>query len=258
MLGPRIMPNNLPKFDQKQREFAAYIRNPQPANVPEGVPAVRMAMYRELFFNNIDSFLSSNFPVLRALLSDEQWFALAQDFFENHRSDTPYFTEIPEQFLAYLEHERHNADDYPFMLELAHYEWVEMALAISTEQLPENSTDVADLMNAIVRLSPLAWLLAYQYPVHKISPHFLPTTPPEQPTLLIVYRDIHDDVHFMEITPMTYHLLAVIQAQDSMMVAEALQAMLSELPVSNSEFIKNSALQILKKLIDKSVLSIIN
>jgi len=75
------MNNSLPDFDQKQREFAAYIRDPEHNPIPAGIQEQRMAMYRELFFNNINGFLAGNFPVLRALLTDEQWFALAQDFF---------------------------------------------------------------------------------------------------------------------------------------------------------------------------------
>ena len=250
------MKNVLPKFDQKQREFAAYIRHPEQHPVPENVPEPRMAMYRELFFNNINGFLSNNFPVLRTLLNDEQWFELAQDFFANHHSNTPYFTEIPEEFLAYLEHERNNANDYPFMLELAHYEWVEMALSISKEELTINPTDLNDLIHARVQISPLAWVLAYQYPVHQISPSFLPKVPLEQPTCLIVYRDAHDDVHFIEITPLTYRLLAMIQEQETMRVEDCLQAMLKEIQHPNPELIKNAGLQILKDLAEKMIITL--
>ena len=251
------MKNNLPNFDQKQREFAAYIRNSELNPVPADVPEPRMAMYRELFFNNINGFLSNNFPVLRTLLNDEQWFELGQDFFAHHVSHTPYFTEIPEEFLSYLEHERDNADDYPFMLELAHYEWVEMALSIAKEELSINPMDLSDLINARVQVSPLAWVLAYQYPVHQISPSFLPDAPPEQPTCLIVYRDRDDDVHFMEITPLTYRLLTMIQEQETRRVADALQMMLAEIQHPNPELIKNAGLQILTDLAEKLIISLV-
>lgn len=239
-------------FDRKQREFAAYIRDPKHNPVPEGIQEQRMAMYRELFFNNINGFLASNFPVLRTLLNDEQWFELAQDFFANHISQSPHFSEIPEEFLAFLEHERDNANDYPFMLELAHYEWVEMALAISKQELVTNDSQL--ILETRVQLSPLAWSLAYQYPVHKISPDFLPTAPPEQPTCLIVYRDTHDDVHFIEITPLTYRLLAMIEEQESMVVADCLQKMIQETQHPNPELMMTAGLQILTELADKMII----
>jgi hypothetical protein len=248
------MKNSLPNFDSKQREFAAYIRDPEHNPIPDGIQEQRMAMYRELFFNNINGFLASNFPVLRALLTDEQWFELAQDFFANHTSQTPYFSEIPEEFLAFLEHERNNANDYPFILELAHYEWVEMALAIAKEELVINDATVTREIR--VQLSPLAWSLAYQYPVHKISPNFLPKAPPEQPTCLIVYRDTHDDVHFMEITPLTYRLLAMIEQQESMIVADCLQQLIQEIQHPNPELMMTAGLQILMELAEKMIITL--
>jgi Uncharacterized protein conserved in bacteria len=169
-------------FNAKQREFAAYIRNPEANPAPADVAKQRMAMYRELFFNNIENFLSSNFPVIRKLLDDQQWQALAQDFFANHTCESPYFSEIPEEFIGFLQQERSHLDDFPFLVELAHYEWVEMALSIAKEELVINPLPITDLSTKSLQVSPLAWPLAYQYPVHKIAPNFLPLTPPESAT----------------------------------------------------------------------------
>jgi len=249
------MNNSLPDFDRKQREFAAYIRDPEHNPVPAGIQEQRMAMYRELFFNNINSFLAGNFPVLRALLSDEQWFALAQDFFAHHRSESPHFSEIPEEFLYFLEHECDNADDFPFMLELAHYEWVEMALDIAKEELVINDESLT--LESRVQLSPLAWSLAYQYPVHKISRDFLPTAPAEQPTCLIVYRGADDEVHFIEITPLTYRLLATIEAHDSLIVADCLQKLIQETQHPNPELMMTAGLQILTELAEKMIVVLV-
>ncbi|MDD1615892.1 MAG: putative DNA-binding domain-containing protein [Methylococcaceae bacterium] len=225
------MKNSLPSFDSKQREFAAYIRDPEHNPIPAGIQQQRMAMYRELFFNNISGFLASNFPV------------------------SPYFSEIPEEFLAFLEHERNNANDYPFMLELAHYEWVEMALSIAKEEPIINESTLT--LETRIQLSPLAWPLAYQYPVHKISPDFLPKAPAEQPTCLIVYRDTHDEVHFMEITPLTYRLLAMIEEQESMIVADCLQRMIQETQHPNPELMMTAGLQILTELAEKMIIAVL-
>ena len=137
-------------FKSKQHEFAAYIRDPENNPVPADVKEQRMDMYRELFFNNIEGFLSGNFPVLRKILNDRQWFALAQDFFAKHPCKTPYFSQIPEEFLDYLQNERDSSEDLPFMLELAHYEWVEMALSIAKEERNcQSSQDLDTLLNQL-------------------------------------------------------------------------------------------------------------
>ncbi len=243
-------------FNAKQREFAAYIRDPGHNPAPADVKEQRVAMYRELFFNNINNFLSSNFPVLHRLLDDQQWFELVQDFFARHRCKSPYFSEIPEEFLAYLQNERDNPDDLPFMLELAHYEWVEMALSIAKEEPVANQQIADNLLEQHIRLSPLAWPLAYQYPVHKIAPGFLPARPPAQPTFLIVYRDLQDDVHFMEITPMTYRLLEIIQEHESLLTATCLAQVATEMQHPNPDAVIAGGLKILKELAEKTIISL--
>lgn len=241
-------------FNAKQLEFAAYIRDPINNPAPADVQPQRMAMYRELFFNNIDSFLSANFPVLRAILNDSQWFELEQDFFARHASTTPHFSEIPEEFLDYLQNERDSSDDLPFMLELAHYEWVEMALFIAKETVHANNQSLDNLENQRIQLSPLAWPLAYQYPVQQISPDFLPEATPEQPTFLVVYRNPVDEVNFIEITPITYRLLQIIQEQGGMLTKDCLKQVADELKHPNPEMVIAGGLQILKELAEKSVI----
>lgn len=200
-------------FRSKQTEFVAYIKDPDNNPVPEGIKNERMAMYRELVFNNIEGFLAGNFPVLKKITVESAWLALTQDFFLKHPNQSPYFSEIPEEFLSYLQNEREpQADDPGFMLELAHYEWVEMALSIATDQLPESSVEfLANPIAHTLALSPLAWSLVYQYPVHKIAPDFQPLEAPETPTYLVVYRNAKFAVKFIETNAMTYRLLQLIE-----------------------------------------------
>lgn len=243
-------------FRKKQQEFAAYIRDPQNNPVPADVKEQRMAMYRELFFNNIEGFLSGNFPVLRKILNDPQWFALAQDFFVKHPCQSPHFSQIPEEFLDYLQNERNSSEDLPFMLELAHYEWVEMALSIAKEDVAANNQDLDNLLEQPIALSPLAWPLAYQYPVHKISPAFLPLETPQQPTFLIVYRNREDDVNFIEITPVTYRLLEIIQEHENVLAKACLKQVASESSHPDPELIVAGGLQILKELAEKTIITL--
>jgi hypothetical protein len=241
-------------FKAKQLEFAAYIRDPENNPVPVDVLQSRMEMYRELFFNNIDSFLAANFPVLRAILNDAQWFELGQDFFARHTCLSPHFSKIPEEFIDYLQNERESSGDFSFMLELAHYEWVEMALSIAKETVHANSQSLDDLLNQRIRMSPLAWPLAYQYPVQQISPDFLPETAPEQPTFLVVYRNPDDEVNFIALTPLTYRLLQLIQEQDGLLTKDCLLQVAEELSHPNPEMIVAGGLQILKELAEKTVI----
>jgi hypothetical protein len=240
-------------FKSKQAEFSAYIRNSDKNACPADVKPERMQVYRELFFNNIEGFLSSNFPVLNTLFTPEKWQQLVQNFFENHPCTTPYFAEIPEEFLLYLQNERPPTEtDYPFMLELAHYEWVEMALAVSTENLPlitESSTPLQ--LDNKISLSPLAWPLAYQFPVHKISAEYLPFQAPKETSYLVVYRDREDEVNFIELAAMSFQLLQPLQEQELITVAAYLAKVL---PADSPESLQTMALEALQQFVDKQII----
>lgn len=192
-----------------QRDFAAHIRDPDVNPAPDGIEDRRMAIYRRLFFNNIASLLSGNFPVLRSLYDEDGWRRLMRDFYSRHRSQTPLFPEVAKEFLRYLQDERGAvAGDPPFLLELAHYEWVELALSIDENEPDQVPADASgDLLSGVPVLSPLAWPLSYRYPVHRIQAAFQPTEPPEQPTHLLVYRDRQDRVKFMQLNDVTRLLL---------------------------------------------------
>ncbi len=242
-------------FKVIQAQFAAYIRDPENMPVPADVDPKRMAMYRELFFNNINSFLSSNFPVLRKLYNDRDWLALAQDFYLKHRCSTPHFSEIAEEFLDYLQNERDEPGDFPFLLELAHYEWVEMALSIAQDQPESGDADFVDgILKRAMRLSPLAWPLVYQYPVERIGPDFIPEEPSAQPSFLVVYRDKEDEVHFMQTTPLTYQLLQWVEQKPGCSGEACLQALLTELAGQiDPEGLRSFGLKTLQELAGKGV-----
>ena len=199
----------LPEFQRKQYEFAAHIRDPENNAAPAGIEDRRMAIYRDLFFNNLQSLLGSTFPVLKKISGKERWQRLIREFMVRHEAQTPYFLEIPKEFLAFLEHEHQpDADDFPFLLELAHYEWVELALSVSVDSDDPDAVDPdGDLLEGVPVMSVLAWSLAYRFPVHRISQSFLPTDPGEQPIYLAVYRNLENDISFMELNAVTAGLL---------------------------------------------------
>jgi uncharacterized protein len=200
------------RLRRAQFEFAAHIRDPEHAPAPAGIEDRRMAIYRELFFNNVRDLLGRSFPVLKKLLGEEAWSAMVRDWLVRHRAQTPLFLELPQEFLHYLLEERApGKEEPPFLAELAHYEWVELALSIDEREPDLPGVDVdGDLLEGRPVLSPLAWSLVYAWPVHRISPGFRPTSTPAEPTRLVVYRDRRDRVGFLEINLVTARLLELL------------------------------------------------
>src|SRR5690606_25192709 len=87
----------------------------------------------------------------------------------------------------------------------------ELVLDTSEETLPESGFNPdGDLLVGAPVLSPLACVLSYHWPVHRIGPAYQPQVP--QPVWLLVYRDADDRVRFMEFNAVTARLLALSQA----------------------------------------------
>jgi hypothetical protein len=239
-----------------QKQFAAHIRSPSDKPAPADVEERRMDVYRKLFFNNLRSLLSWNFPVLRKLHSDEDWSNLVRAFYVEHRARTPLFPELPREFLQYLQDQRqHRPGDPPFLLELAHYEWVEMALSLDERELAEVPADPAgDLLTGVPVLSPLAWPLSYQYPVHRIGPSFQPEEPPAEATHLLVYRRRDDQVKFMQLNPVSALLLQLLQENEEHTGQHLLNGIVQQLAHPKPEVVIEGGTRLLADLLARDVL----
>ncbi|HVK98776.1 MAG TPA: putative DNA-binding domain-containing protein [Dongiaceae bacterium] len=233
-----------------QYAFAAHLRDPQANPAPVGIEERRLAIYRDLFFNNIQNFLVGGFPVLHRLLGDDAWRILTRDFFSHHQSKTPYFLQIGQEFLHYLQHERTpQPGDPAFMLELAHYEWLELAADVDPDHILEQGFDPqGDLLEGRPLLSPLAYVAGYTFPVHRIGPDFQPQQPGEQPTWLIIYRDRDDHVRFMEINAVTARLLMLLQEDATLNGRRAIDQVQAELQHPQPELVLQGGLQALEHL----------
>jgi hypothetical protein len=89
--------------------------------------------------------------------------------------------------------------------------------------------------------------------VHLISPDFLPITAPEKATFLVVYRDEYEDVQFLEITPLTYQLLLLLQEQPDKLAQEYLKQLALLFPVINEDVLNQNGEEILRNLVKHGV-----
>ncbi len=197
-------------FQEFQFDFARHLRDPRSHPRPAGVPARPTAIYSELLYNNLEGFLLACFPVSRKLFGERRWPRLVRAFFREARCHTPYFREIPREFLRWLLDGKSPLPLPPWLPELAHYEWAELAVDImDVEPLPCDAA--GDLLTGVPVLAPALLNLAYAWPVHRIGPTWRPRKPPANgATHLLVYRDTADAVHFMEQNPVSARLLTLL------------------------------------------------
>ncbi|MGH8612953.1 MAG: HvfC family RiPP maturation protein [Gammaproteobacteria bacterium] len=240
-------------FARVEKQFTQHIREPERHSAPSGVDPERIGVYREMVYNTVEGLIASNFPVLRRILGESCWHALVQDYFAHHKAHTPLFPKIAQEFLAFLEKERDQADDPPFMFELAHYEWVEAALITDAREISWQGIDPeGDLLARMPVLSPLAWPLSYRYPVHRLGPDHPP--PQEEQTYLVVFRDRNDEVGFMELNPVSALLLEKIQQNENKTGLELLQGIASTLRHPDTEVVVRGGLDLMRRLLQRDVL----
>ncbi|XOV82017.1 MAG: DUF2063 domain-containing protein [bacterium] len=222
---------NLPQYKAVQLDFAAHIRNPELNPAPADVEARRMKIYVDLFFNNIKNFLDSAFPVAAEVIGPTRWRRLVRDFVHHHPSESPYFLQISEEFLTFL-HARHYTDLPGFLLELCHYEWVELSLDVAADsdkpllKAPKKLSDPDYLMGHLA-VTDLVRALVYSYPVHEIGPSNQPDAPAASPTYLLVYRNDQLQVRFMVSNPVTHRLLELLGEQEARSALQQIRAELN-------------------------------
>ena len=239
-------------FQATQNAFMQHIRDPENNAFPD-IEDRRLAIYRELFFNNVEGFVSSAFPVLHSLYSEDDWLALVRKFFSQHDCKSPYFLQISEEFMAFLSNEYQRTDADPeYMLELAHYEWVELALSIADQD--PNEGQIADIQTQPMYFSSLAWRVSYAYPVQFASSDNLHLNVMDEGNHLVIYRDNDDEIQFVAINGITAHLLQQIESNAGISFAVLLEVMQSVLPQVEAAVLESGLKTTLLDLAEKGVL----
>jgi hypothetical protein len=198
----------------RDQQFALtrHLRDPLHAPVPAALDARRVQIYRDLLFNNLQALLGSGFPVLLQLLEAEEWDALCRRYFVEHRCVSPLFTEVAAEFVAWLQVQE--ALPRPFLAELAHYEWVELALqSRDAHPLAACGADVDPWQSPLQR-SPLAWPLFYHWPLQQIGVAFQPAVAPPEPNFLLARRVADGRIVFSQLSPLAWQLLMQMDAAE--------------------------------------------
>jgi len=233
-----------------QYQFTAHMRDPDQHPAPEGIEDRRIGIYRELIFCNAESFVSSNFPVIRTLYNEAEWNALVRGFLREHLCHTPLFPEFSREFMRYVEwRQQQDKGDPPFLLELAHYEWAELALNLDENDIAAVPHDPnGDAIDGVPAMSPLACVLPYRFPVHLIGQDFIPTEAPAEPTVLLLVRGRDDHVHFHEINTLGALLIERLQQNESLTGNQCLEQLLADHGVAGNAEMRAAGIAMLRDL----------
>ena len=251
-----------PEFQQYQHQFVDYLRNPlKKEAIPESLPQ-SSRIYAKLLYSKIEGSLDNCFPISCELLGTKRWTQLIQSFIKNHRCKSPLYREIPDEFIDYLMNEQTALVLPEFIVELAHYEWMELVLETIK---PSHSTATfsikGNFLTTIPVLNPVLHLLHYNYPVQEISasdPYWKNWSSridpyPQKAFILAGLRDSDDRIHFIELNTVTARLIELLQ-QDLSTGEQALLELAAEMHYGDHETILPFGIEILQQLNDQKII----
>jgi hypothetical protein len=242
-------PKPLLDFQKVQKTFSDAIRDPQNHPKFEGIENRRLKIYSELFFNNIEGFISGGFPVFKELFTCDQWNTLVRDFFVTHACSSPYFLKISEEFLDYLPNS--TLEFLPeFSYQLAHWEWMELHADVYKMVNANQAPEQLGLSNQVISMIESAWCQAYDFPVHTISVENLPE---QKVSYLMVYRNHDLEVGFNELNPLSALLFEKLQNNTQHSTEDILKNIAQQFNMEESTVI-NGGQQILTQWFELGIL----
>lgn len=246
-----LSPNNkgAKNFQDLQYQFTRHLRDPN-STPPKGIEQRRINIYKELVYNGIEKFIATSFPVLRKITNDDDWHHMLRDYICHHQAHTPLFPKMPLEFLQYLECAHHTHSEYPdYILELATYEWAEICVTLDVKEINMNGVDAeGDLLARVPVLNPIIMPQTYNYPVHHISPDYLPDGKSEKPFYLLVYRRRNDEVGFMELNSVSARLIECMQGNKNKTGLQLLQNIAEELKHPNPQVVIEGGHEIMHRM----------
>lgn len=187
-----------------------------PQDLPPGDQAAlgepRLGTYRELARRGLLEPVETDFPVLKALLAGAgAWEACAQAFLAARVVHSPHYRDIPSAFLGWLADSGWGRDRWPFLLELAHMELLEVVVARFPDLPPAAGLPQAPSLDRGVALDPATQVVAYGHAVHRATE--AEPMPEALPTRLLAFRTPEGEVRVLELTEATAALLVRAQTQ---------------------------------------------
>ncbi|HEX5037276.1 MAG TPA: putative DNA-binding domain-containing protein [bacterium] len=229
------------------------------------VPFERLETYRKHVSIGLLGGIESAFPVLRSLVSQDEWNGLLNEFYLKRLTRSPIARQIFREFSNYLQKKYRGPllKRLPYLKELAEYENLDIRILYDVDRPVEGplaadwhaaAKTPEELLSLVPVLNPHQALRVYAWPVHRICKGFS-TAKQVKPgrVALLVYRDPETlSVRFLESNPLVADLVGRMTKGEKT-VGAILEALLKKhKPADPAAFVREGigAIDVLK---DKGV-----
>lgn len=159
----------------------------------------RLLVYRELARNALEDPLPDCFPITHGLLEEAGlWDDCIDAFLASRAIQSAYYRDVNPTFVAWLAQSAWGQERWPFLLQLAHFEYIEVEILRWPDEPP--SPDLKPIPDADSRVvfEGATRNLAYTYRVHEATQD--EPEPAAGETFLLGYRDSEGDFAYSELS----------------------------------------------------------
>jgi hypothetical protein len=167
----------------------------------------RLLVYRDLVQGGLEDPLPDCFPFTHRILEEAgAWEDCVRAFIASRSLRSPYYRAINPTFVSWLADSAWGQDRWPFLLQLAHFEYIEVEVLRWPEEAPPGDLGGEPGPDRHVVFDGAARNLAYQWRVHESGEEDPRPGPGE--ALLFCYRDRNLGFESLEVDPHTSAFLA--------------------------------------------------
>jgi hypothetical protein len=182
----------------------------------------RLLTYRDLARSALEDQLPDCFPILHALLEEAgAWEDCVNAFIASRSIQSSYFRDVTPTFVSWLADSGWGQERWPFLLQLAHFEYIEVEILRWPDGAPLSDLKPNPAADLRVVFDAAARNLAYTYHVQDATKD--DPEPEAGETFLLGYRDAEGDFFFTELSAHASAFLA--RCLEGASIAEAASAL---------------------------------
>ena len=202
----------------------------------------RLLVYRGLARNALEDPLPDCFPITHGLLEEAGlWDACMDAFLASRTIQSAYYRHVNPAFVAWLAESAWGLERWPFLLQLAHFEYIEVEILRWLDEPPAADLKPAPDADSRVVFEGATRNLAYAYRVHEATRD--DPEPAAGEAFLLGYRDAEGDFAYSELSAHASAFLArCLEGEPVSRAASALNLELEEVLDLLTRFKENGAL----------------